>query len=51
MPFKSIAQSKKFVELVKQGKMKKSTAMEWWHATDFSKLPNRVKQNGKNKTR
>ena len=48
MPFVSFAQARKFKELVKEGKMKKSVAMEWWHATDFSKLPNR--KNGK-KTR
>ena len=43
MPYKSLAQAKKFMELVKEGKMKKETAMEWWHATDFNKIPERVK--------
>lgn len=46
MPFKSLAQARKFKELVKQGKMKPAVAMEWWHSTDFSKLPER-KKNGK----
>ena len=41
MPFVSLAQARKFKELVKQGKIKQSTAMEWWHKTDFSKLPER----------
>lgn len=43
MPFKSKAQARKFVELVKQGKVKKSTAMEFWRNTDFSKIPERIK--------
>lgn len=43
MPFKSLAQASKFVELVKEGKVKKSVAMEWWRSTDFSKLPKRIK--------
>lgn len=47
MPFQSLAQARKFKELVKQGKIKASTAMEWWHATDFKNLPEKVKQHGK----
>ena len=50
MPFKSFAQARKFKELVKEGKMKKDTAMEWWHETDFNKIPERVKKYAK-KTR
>lgn len=41
MPFVSLAQVGKFKQLVKEGKMKKSTFMEWWHTTDFKKLPER----------
>lgn len=45
MPFQSFAQVKKFKELVREGKMKKATFMEWWHNTDFKNLPER--KNGK----
>lgn len=47
MSFKSFAQARKFKQLVKEGKMKASTAMEFWHNTDFKNLPERVKKHGK----
>lgn len=43
MPFKSEAQRRKFGELVKQGKMSKSTFDEWNKATGKAKLPERIK--------
>ncbi len=41
MPFESFAQLRKFKQLVKEGKIKPPVAMEWFHETDFSKLPER----------
>ncbi len=51
MPFKSLAQAEKFKQLVKEGKMSKKTYMEWWHATDFKSLPERINKKGGQKTR
>ncbi len=42
MPFKSESQRRKFGELVKQGKMSKSTFDEWNKATGKEKLPERI---------
>lgn len=47
MPFKSIAQLKKFKELVKEGKISSETAMKWWSETNFDNLPNKINKNDK----
>lgn len=41
-PFKSMAQRRKFGELVKQGKMSQKTFDEWNLATGSKKLPERI---------
>lgn len=47
MPFKSEAQRRKFKELVKQGKMKKSVYEEFEKDTPDRKLPERLKKKNK----
>ena len=43
MPFKSLAQQRKFAELVKDGKISKKVFDEWSSGVDVKKLPERVK--------
>jgi len=50
LPFKSKAQRRKFYQLYKQGKISKTTLLEWERATKGKKLPERVKPK-KKKTR
>lgn len=44
MEIKSMAQFRKFAELVLQGKMKKETLQEWAKDTDFPRLPTKIKK-------
>jgi len=43
MPLKSRAQVRKWAELTRQGKISPTKFKEAVHATDFSKIPERVK--------
>lgn len=47
MAFKSEAQRKKFLELVKKGKMKQSVYDEFAKDTPHGKLPERVRKKSK----
>lgn len=53
MPFRSEAQRRKFYSLYKQGKVSKQEIALWETETDTDKkrLPERVKKNGKSKSR
>lgn len=42
MPFKSVAQRNKFLQMVKDGKLKKETFDEWDKDTQHHKLPERL---------
>ena len=42
-PFKSKAQRRKFLQLLREGKISKATFLEWERATKGKKLPERVK--------
>ena len=46
MPFKSEAQRRKFLELVKAGKMSQETLDKWERATGDSLLPEKQHQRG-----
>lgn len=47
MSFKSLAQRRKFKEMVKAGKMSEADFAEWDKATDLSRLPERVSKKPK----
>lgn len=42
MPFKSLAQLRKFAQLKKEGKIKQKTIDEWVGATDMKSLPKKA---------
>ena len=51
MPFRSEAQRRKLYSLYKQGKVSKQEIALWETETDKKRLPERVKKNGKSKSR
>ena len=50
MPFRSRAQRRKFLQLLREGKISEATFREWERASKGKKLPERVKPK-KKKTR
>lgn len=44
MPYKSLAQARKFHAMLNRGEISAATVEEFDKATDFSKLPKRVKK-------
>jgi hypothetical protein len=51
MPFKSMAQRRKFAELLVKGEISPETYEEWNRVTGGKVLPERVKKKTKNKTK
>ena len=47
MPYKSVKQAHKFHQLLKEGKISAKIVREYDKATDFSRLPQKVKKKKK----